>query len=56
MNVKQVITSLERRRRAVGVERDKLRELRTSIEELEETCCRAYDSLTEAVDALSELA
>mgnify|MGYP001614067656 CR=1 FL=1 len=55
MNIKQIVKGLEKRRTAVGVERDKLRDLQSEVTDLEETCERAYDALGEAINALSEL-
>ncbi len=56
MNVKGLIKTLEKRRTAIGVERDKLRDLISDVEDLAETCDRAYDDLQNAIQALSELA
>lgn len=55
MNVKKIIEQIEVRRKAIGIERDKLRDAVSEMEELEECCSRAYDDLTNAIDALSEL-
>lgn len=48
--------ALEKKRNEVGRARDGLRDLQGEIEDLAETCDRAYDALNEAIDALSELA
>lgn len=56
MKAKSWIKQLEKRQKAIGVERDKLREALGQMEELEECCQRAYDDLQNAIEALSELA
>lgn len=53
---KAMIRQLEARRKAVSVERDKLRDLVDEYDGLAETCERAECALREAIDALSELA
>ena len=50
------IVQLEKRRDAIGAERDKLREIVEECEGLEDTCNRAHEALEQAIDALSELA
>ena len=47
---------LEKRRTALGKERDKLRTLADEYEALKETADDAYDNLTYAIDRLSEYA
>ncbi len=49
------IKQIERRQKAIGAERDKLREMISELEELESTCSDAYDNLQYAIDRLSEL-
>lgn len=55
MNIKRAIVQLETRRKAVAKERDKLQDLKSEMDELEECCARAHDDLENAIDALSEL-
>ena len=47
---------LEKRRTAIGVERDKLRELIGEWEDLANSCDTAYDCIDRAIQALSEYA
>ena len=56
MDFKKIIKELEVRQAAVGAERDKLQDYIDELEGLKETCDRAYDSIYEAISALSELA
>ena len=51
-----MIRQIEKRRDAVGKERDKLDEAIADLEGLRDTCQRAWDCLQDARDALSELA
>lgn len=46
---------IEKRMTAVAAERDKLDEMISSLQDLEESCTKAYESLQEARYALSEL-
>ena len=55
MQIKTIMQTIEKRKVAIGKERDKLRDFISELEELEETCSRAYDDLQNAVHALSEL-
>ena len=55
MNTKRLIKSLETRLKAVGEERDKLRELENDVADLKESCSDAYDNLIDAIEALSKL-
>lgn len=56
MNTKLVVKQLEKRRAAIGAERDKLREIVDEFDGLLECCERADENLASAIDALSELA
>jgi hypothetical protein len=47
------IKTLEKRKEAIGKERDKLRDFISEVEELAETCDRAHEDLTSAIDSLS---
>jgi hypothetical protein len=49
------VKQIEKRMAGVAAERDKLDETISSLQDLEESCTRAYDALQEARDALSEL-
>ena len=49
------IKHIEKRMAGVASEREKLDEMISSLQDLEESCTKAYDSLQEARDALSEL-
>ena len=55
MNIKTMIKEIEKRRDAIGKERDKLYDLINELEGLRDSCDRAYDDLYAAIDALSEL-
>ena len=55
MNIKSMIKEIEKRRDAIGKERDKLDNLIMELEGLRDSCDRAYDDLYAARDALSEL-
>jgi len=46
---------LEQHLREIGDLRDKITDSMTDLEELENNCREAYDSLEEAIDALSRL-
>jgi len=50
-----MIRQIEKRRVAVGKERDKLDELIGELTQLRDNCQTAYDDLWHARDALSEL-
>jgi len=56
MRISTIIKQIEKRRDAVGKERDKLDDLISELEELRNCCERAWDDLQTARDALSELA
>lgn len=56
MNTKSFIKQLEKRRAAIGAERDKLREIVGEYQGLIDSCERADENLQCAIDALSELA
>ena len=56
MNTKQFVKQLEKRRAAIGVERDKLRKLVGEYTDLIDSCERADENISSAIDALSELA
>ena len=47
------IKVLEKRKEAIGKERDKLREFLSEVGELAETCDRAHEEIESAIDALS---
>ena len=49
------IKQIEKRMAAIAAERDKLDDMISTMNDLKEDCSRAYDSLQEARDALSEL-
>ncbi len=55
-SIKQIIKQLERRRDAIGKERDKLRELLSEWADLADTCDSAYEDIDRAIDALSQYA
>lgn len=54
--VQTILKVLEKHRERIGKERDSLRDLEGEITDLKETCERAYDDISCAIDALSELA
>jgi hypothetical protein len=56
MNYKSIIRQIEKRRDAVGKERDKLAEMIGELEALKYTCDDAYESLDFAIEALSRQA
>lgn len=49
------IKQIDRRKEAVGLERDKLDDLIGDLQTLKEDCDEAYDALQTARDALSRL-
>jgi prefoldin subunit 5 len=49
-----MIKQIEKRRDAIGKERDKLNEMISEMETLRDCCERAWDDLQTARDALSE--
>lgn len=53
--VESWIKQIEKRMAGVAAERDKLDKMISSLQDLKESCTKAYDSLQEARDALSEL-
>lgn len=56
MRISTMIKQIEKRRDAVGKERDRLDDLIGELEGLRDSCDRAWDDLQSARDALSELA
>lgn len=56
MNIKTMIKQLEKLRERVAKDRDALREFEADVENLRETCERAYEDLSCAIEALSEQA
>ena len=54
--IKQLIKQLEKRRDAIGKERDKLRELLSEWADLADTCDCAYEDIDHAIDSLSQYA
>jgi hypothetical protein len=56
MTFAKMIKLIEKRRDAIGKERDKLNELIGELEALRDCCDRAWDDLQNAADALSEQA
>jgi hypothetical protein len=56
MEFEGIIAEIEKRRDAVGKERDRLDDLIGELEGLRDSCDRAYCDLQNARDALSELA
>ena len=56
MRITTMIKEIEKRRDAVGKERDRLDELIGELEGLRDSCDRAWCDLQSARDALSELA
>ncbi len=53
--VKRWIKAIDVRQKGVAKERDKLDSMIEELEMLKDCCDRAFDSLTDARDALSEL-
>lgn len=54
MEFKSIIKQIEKRRDAVGKERDKIDEMISELESLSESCDNAWHCLQEARDRLSE--
>jgi len=54
MTFSSMIKAIEKRRVAVGKERDKISEMIDELSCLKESCDRAYDDMQSAIDALSE--
>lgn len=55
MKTGTIIKHLTKRQSAIAVERDKLDELLSELSGLRESCDSAWESLQDAIDALSEL-
>lgn len=55
MTIKQIQAELVKRQKAIAKERDRLQNLESEVQVLMESCDRACDALTDAIDALSEL-
>ena len=55
MRISTIIKHIEKRRDAVGKERDKLDHMIADLEGLRDCCDAAWDDLQHARDALSEL-
>lgn len=55
MTRKQIIKFLNTRKKNIGIERDKLREVISELEALEEDCETAMQDLESCVDTLSRL-
>lgn len=56
MTYKQMVKELEKRRTAIGKERDKLLELHSEIDNLLDSVELAEENLQSAIDALSQFA
>ena len=56
MTYKQMVKELEKRRTAIGKERDKLLELHSEIDNLLDSLELADENLQSAIDALSQFA
>ena len=56
MKLATMIKQLEKHRERIGKDRDALREFQDEVESLRETCERAYEDLSCAIEALSEQA
>ena len=56
MEVADILKELEKRREAVGRERDALDDLSSEVDGLRETCQAAFDDISLAIEHLSELA
>lgn len=55
MSAKKWMVQLEKHRDRIGKERDALAETLDEMQALKENCDDAYDNITRAIDALSEL-
>ena len=56
MKLSAIVRQIDKRRDAVGKERDRLDDMIGDLEALRETCNEAWDCLQRARDALSEQA
>ena len=56
MKLATMIKQLEKHRDKIGKDRDALRDFEAEVENLRETCERAYEDLQCAIEALSEQA
>jgi len=55
MEIKQIVIEIQKHRKRIAVERDALDKFIGELTGLRESCNKAFDSLIEAVDDLSEL-
>lgn len=55
MTIKEMIDQIEDRRSAVGAERDRIDAMISDMEGLRDNCQAAWDSLSDARDALSQM-
>jgi len=55
MNIKTMIKQIKIRQDAVAKERDKIADMISEMNDLEDCCNRAYHNMQDAIDALSEL-
>lgn len=53
--IKSWTVKIERQKKRIADERDKLRDMVSELEGVLESCDRAIDHMTDAADALSEL-
>lgn len=56
MNIKKLIKELNARKKAIGKERDRLRNIISEFEDLENVCEVAFQDIESAIETLSELA
>lgn len=55
MNVKKVLSELDKRKKSIAVQRDKLRDLGYEIANMEDNCSDAIENIERAIDAMSEM-
>ena len=53
-SIRQMIKQLEKRRGAIGRERDKLRDILGEWSDLADNCDTAYEDIDHAIDTLSQ--
>jgi hypothetical protein len=51
---KQIARALEKHRKAIAAERDKMRDLLFELQSLDDVCEQATDGLEQAIESLSE--
>jgi uncharacterized coiled-coil protein SlyX len=54
VNQKQIVRALDKHRKAIADERDKMRDLLEELQAMDDGCSEAVDGLEQAIESLSE--